>query len=482
MRSISVFTAVALVASVALADTQNTTWTAESWVIKRDTVTLPGGPFATKALCQAAAPAAVNALGKSSNIFCQGSSGSRFTWAAPCSLAAPASSQTVACAAGLSPSWTQTRTVTATDAFSGCWATGAWAPATAPVTACQPPSQVYVNPYVPVDASATVALNQSYTVGTSVRNPTAGWSTDMLVPTTEVAPPSDIGAFRTGCQVVKHAQMDPLVAPGVYPFGHMHTFFGNMGIDQNSTSTTLASSGNSTCRGGTINRSAYWVPSLIDMRTHTPVTPMFESNFYYKTGYAVAPSAIVGIPVGLHVISGASNGTPASPSPVTPGFACWWSGGANGVGAGGTNWQATIPTSCTVNGVSWLIMAVDFPQCWDGNLDSPDHKSHVANPVAGPGGDTSNNHMVCPPDHPFALPQIAYQILYRYDQDPALLANVRLASDNYDTSQPAGYSLHADYMFAWKPDIVKVWTQKCDREQKDCHSHLLGDGRAMVIP
>jgi hypothetical protein len=29
---------------------------------------------------------------------------------------------------------------------------------------------------------------------------------------------------------------------------------------------------------------------------------------------------------------------------------------------------------------------------------------------------------------------------------------------------------------------VKAWTKNCDNAQKDCHSHLLGDGRMMVIP
>jgi hypothetical protein len=381
-----------------------------------------GAPYATTALCQAAAKAAVIAYGKSTPITCDDPSTSLFTVVAD--------------------------------------------PPPPPA-----PAPAYVNPFVPVDDAATTALNQSYTVGTAVRSPTNGWSTDMLIPTSEVAPPSDIGAFRTGCQVVKHAKMDPIVAPGVYPFGHMHTFFGNMGISESSTSAMLASTGNSTCRGGTINRSSYWTPSLIDMRTHKPVTPMFESNFYYKTGYALPPASIVDIPVGLHMISGNAGGTPANPSGVNPGFACAWTGG-------NTGWSSTIPTNCTVNGVSWLIVGIDFPQCWNGELDSPDHKSHMTNPVNVGANNTGN----CPSSHPFALPQIAYQILYRYDQDPALLANVRLASDNYDASQPAGYSLHADYMMAWKPAIVSIWTQKCDREQKDCHSHLLGDGRQMVIP
>lgn len=324
------------------------------------------------------------------------------------------------------------------------------------------PTEMPQSPYVPIaDASKWPKPNQ---------NPVGGWSKDMLIATTEIAPTSDIGAFRTGCQLVGFQYNDPIVYPGQANKSHLHTFLGNTGIGPNSTPDSLLNSGNSTCRGGTINRSSYWVPSLIDMRTKLPIAPMFESNIYYKTGYAVAPSMISYLPNGLRMIAGDASGKPGNQSAAVN-WACVWQGG-------NSNWQSTIPTECNVVGDSWLIMGIDFPQCWDGaNLDSPDHKSHMANPVNVKANNTGN----CPASHPVALPQLAYQILYQVKNksDPA---NWRLSSDNYPTTSPAGMSGHADYMFAWKPDIVKAWTDNCDRAQKDCHSHLLGDGRAMVIP
>jgi hypothetical protein len=266
------------------------------------------------------------------------------------------------------------------------------------------------------------------------------------------------------------------VFPGQPGKSHLHLFFGNTGVDANSTAASLFSSGNSTCRGGTINRSSYWVPALIDTRTGVPLAPLFESNFYYKTGTAVAPSALAELPVGLRMIAGDAKGTPANPSTGAL-YSCVWP-------TGNSNWSNSIQRDCPGGSGAWLIVGVDFPQCWDGvNLDSPDHKSHMAQPVGGgpDGRDFANNHMVCPATHPVALPAIAYQILYAVPKtgDTAFW---RLASDNYDASQPAGFSGHGDYFMAWKPEIVKTWTQRCDREQKDCHSHLLGDGRAMVIP
>ena len=305
---------------------------------------------------------------------------------------------------------------------------------------------------------------------TKQQNPVGGWAVDMLKATDEVAPASDIGAFRTGCQLTKFAFDDPIVYPNQPGKSHLHTFFGNTGIDAYSTPTSLSTAGNSTCRGGTINRSSYWVPSMIDTRTGAPLAPMFESNFYYKTGYALPPNVISEVPLGLRMISGDAKGNPSAPSSAAM-YSCVWSGG-------NSEWSASIPTNCPGGDGSWLIMGVDFPQCWDGvNLDSPDHKSHMTNPVNVKANNTGN----CPTTHPVALPQIAYQILYQV-KITGETKYWRLSSDNYDVSKPAGYSGHGDYFMAWKPEIVKVWTQKCDREQKDCHSHLLGDGRMMIIP
>ena len=55
------------------------------------------------------------------------------------------------------------------------------------------------------------------------------------------------------------------------------------------------------------------------------------------------------------------------------------------------------------------IMTVHhFPSCWDGkNLDSPDHKSHVAYSNSG-GLGTPN----CPSTHPVAIPQVMYEIMW----------------------------------------------------------------------
>ena len=73
---------------------------------------------------------------------------------------------------------------------------------------------------------------------------------------------------------------------------------------------------------------------------------------------------------------------------------------------------------------------LDFPHCWDGrNLDSTDHKSHMAYPV--------NN--ACPASHPVVVPKLRQVMRYPVNGNPA---GFRLASG-------AGYTMHGDFFNAW---------------------------------
>jgi hypothetical protein len=273
----------------------------------------------------------------------------------------------------------------------------------------------------------------------------------------QVPVPSDIGAFREVCSYSHMSFNDPIVYPGQTGASHLHVFFGNTGTDANSTATSLATTGNSTCAGGTLNRTAYWVPAMIDTATNAPVTPS-TSLFYYKTGYnGVAPSAVQAIPAGLRMITGDSSST--APSWVAH-YAC--------VGNGpDQTWHSGIP-NCIVG--DDVVMALDFPQCWDGvNLDSPDHKSHMAYSQAPTG---------CPADHPVPLPLISFQIHYTVTVANSTTA-WRLSSDNYDKSLPGGYSGHGDWFGGWDRDVMATFIRNCDDLSMDCHAYLLGDGTTL---
>jgi hypothetical protein len=267
--------------------------------------------------------------------------------------------------------------------------------------------------------------------------------------------PDTIGAFRTVCEYSHMLADDPIVAPGRPGASHLHVFWGNTGANANSTYESLRNSGNSTCRGGIANRTGYWAPAVIDSATGRPIAPSMI-HVYYKSGYeGEAPSAMHALPEGLRMIAGSMNAS--SPQGDFARWGCW-----NGTGTG-----PTIPINCDSGHP--VVMQLRFPQCWDGkNLDSADHKSHMAY--------VDRSTRRCPTTHPVALPEVMFNVLYEV-ANGAEAATWRLSTDSYDTSQPGGYSIHGDWFDGWDPQIKQTWTRNCVSASVDCSSHLLGDGR-----
>ncbi len=90
---------------------------------------------------------------------------------------------------------------------------------------------------------------------------------------------------------------------------------------------------------------------------------------------------------------------------------------------------------------------VIFPSCWDGeNLDSPDHKSHVA---YAPGSALAGDR--CPATHPVRIPQVMYEIMY----DTSSFAN----PDYYKNGkQPLVYSFGDPLVPPSRPPYVWLLT------------------------
>jgi hypothetical protein len=297
----------------------------------------------------------------------------------------------------------------------------------------------------------------------------------MLTDTGEIPPLPDPGdwehdgAFRLLCNWSKMSNDDPIVYPGQSGKAHHHTFFGNTGIDAFTTPENIRSKGNAGCRGGTINLSGYWVPSMVDTATGNPLAPI-SLLIYYKTGlwtYMNDNSVIQPVPKGLKMITGNSTGS----APGIGTFQCFIP--QTGQTRTGTE-SPSIPTTCLPG--DYVRSRIAFPQCWDGvNLDSPDHKSHMATPEQFWTGDPNRQYR-CPLSHPVVLPLITFVVDY-YVPAGADTRAWRLSSDVYDTSKPGGYSLHADWMNGWDPTISDLWGVKCLRERRNCGAANLGDGR-----
>ena len=269
--------------------------------------------------------------------------------------------------------------------------------------------------------------------------------------------PSGSGSFRTTCSVTNFAFDDPMVYPGQPGASHLHVFFGNAGINANSTPETVAANGNSSCRGGTLNRTGYWAPAVFDRRNGQVQMPD-EGIFYYKTGYNIDPTVVKPFPAGLRMIAGDKLATTAQDNVS-------WYCRDSGASVGGS-----IPTSCAIGDA--VRLAILFPQCWDGiHLDSPDHKSHMSYPDYRNPPDVST----CPATHPVTLPAITEHFDYPITQGSAP-AFWRLSSDMYSSSLKGGFSAHADWMNGWDSTTMSTIVTQCLNKSVDCGIGSIGDG------
>ena len=112
--------------------------------------------------------------------------------------------------------------------------------------------------------------------------------------------------------------------------------------------------------------------------------------------------------------------------------------------------EAPTPGIVNTNCKNDLRAQSVYPSCWDGkNLDSPDHKSHVAYP-------DGIDHGECPPTHPVRLVTLFTELWYYTQQ---------FANDDgrfvLSTGDPTGFSLHGDFMNGWDNEILQNALDTC---------------------
>ncbi|MEU8503922.1 DUF1996 domain-containing protein [Streptomyces brevispora] len=224
-----------------------------------------------------------------------------------------------------------------------------------------------------------------------------------------------VAEFLAECPYTHRAPDDPIVFPGLPGASHMHSFFGNTSTNGKSDLASLERAGSS-CAPAT-DLSSYWVPTLYDGNKEVEPT---GTTFYYL-GEGVRDDVIKRIrpfPRGLRIVAGNAKATGPDDNTISR-WSCLHHGEVN-------------PSHNFVNcpADAMLESYLDFPQCWNGrDLDSADHKSHMAYPVNGE----------CPSTHPVPVPKLRQVLRYPVNGDPA---RFRLASG-------PGYTMHGDFFNVW---------------------------------
>jgi len=259
--------------------------------------------------------------------------------------------------------------------------------------------------------------------------------------TTPTIPPGAVrvAEFLADCPASHRLPDDPIVFPNLPGASHMHSFFGATNTNAATTVNDLINA-NSNCNPS-IDKSAYWIPTFYN--NNVPVEP--TTGVFYYLGEGVSDALIAQtqpLPLGLRIVAGNAKAT--SPNDNT--IARW-----SCLAAGQVNPSSDFVT-CPAG--SMLESYLDFPHCWDGrNLDSADHKSHMAYPVGN----------ACPASHPVVVPKLRQVMRYPVNGNPA---GFRLASG-------AGFTMHGDFFNAWPVDEMARRVTNCIRIIVKCGA----DGR-----
>jgi Domain of unknown function (DUF1996) len=297
--------------------------------------------------------------------------------------------------------------------------------------------------------TATIAATPTRTptptrLATATPTPTKAPTVAATPTKTAALTSSKSGGWLVVCPLSHSLPDDPIVFPGQPGASHLHDFLGNTSTDAFSTySSMTANESTTTCPAATGDESGYWVMALykngVKLDPKSSYAP-HSAQFYYRKDNLNPGTVITPFPPGFKMIAGNGHATSVSDNPYL-GREIYY-----GCSDNSEPTKETAPIDCSTG---YISLHVGFPNCWNGvDLDSPDHKSHVAYPSGG----------VCPAGYPVALPRVIYRFEYPVGTDSS---GITLASG-------PTYTAHADFWNTWDQQKLDDLVASCLNASTDC--------------
>ncbi|GKT41107.1 uncharacterized protein ColSpa_01288 [Colletotrichum spaethianum] len=266
------------------------------------------------------------------------------------------------------------------------------------------------------------------------------------------------------------ARVDPLMNFGEAS-PHVHAIHGSSGISPTSNFDDLVAADCTSCRVKQ-DKSAYWHPALYFEDSSTGEFELVDQVGGMLAYYLLNGKDIKAFPPGFRMIAGDTdrrNYTAGDPSQPDPQKSAWSTLGQTtqsileqrAIGFNCLNYardpegtlyrhflpdKAYLDANCA-NGVRFEMM---FPSCWNGkDLDSNDHKSHVAYPDLVMDG-------TCPDGFETSVPNLLYEVIWNTNAFKSRSGRFVIANGDL-----TGFGYHADFISGWDEDFLQSAVNTC---------------------
>ncbi|KAI1184347.1 WSC domain-containing protein [Nemania serpens] len=264
---------------------------------------------------------------------------------------------------------------------------------------------------------------------------------------------------------------DPIMDPNAVST-HVHTVMGSNAFNFTMTYEDTQTAACSTCKA-VEDLSSYWVPSLYYHAENGSFISVKQNGgaliYYLQRSDPKDPNAAEGLiafPKDFRMVAGNQDNRNYTDTleQRAVSFVCL-----------GTEGPATfeLPSKNCPGG---LRAQLTMPSCWDGrNLDSPDHRSHMAYPSGLDNGP-------CPASHPKRFITVFYEVnwnvddfkdLWYGDKQPFVFSN----------GDPTGYGYHGDFLTGWDIPTLQKAINECNAASgniEECGAFKLRDDDDMA--